>query len=89
MSIHRQRVRTMALALSLGGLGAGVVGCASQQPKAQAVDQQAQAMKGGEQKCGKDAGGEKKCGTQSQAEKERASSEKGGHKGCGEGSCGS
>jgi uncharacterized low-complexity protein len=73
----------LAMALSIGGLGLALQGCAT----TGAAKSGAHAAKGGEKSCGAGScsgekaakGGEKSCG-------EKA--DKGGEKSCGEGSCG-
>ena len=72
---------SLAMALSIGGLGLAMQGCAT----TGAAKSSETAMKGGDKSCGagscsKDKGGDKSCS----GDKEQ----KGGEKSCGEGSCG-
>jgi hypothetical protein len=78
---------SLALGLSLAGLGAGVAGCATvnaaKAPKAKSADQKSD-EKGAEKKCGA-KGADKKCGADKDKKKDGA---KGGTQSCGANGCG-
>ena len=84
----------LALALSLGGLAAGIQGCASStkasggEPAvaAKGDEKSCSAAKGDEKSCSAAKGDEKSCSAD-KGEEKSCSADKGGDKSCGEGSC--
>ncbi len=85
MAIKGISTRGLALTLSLGALGTGLIGCAGKESHAQATDQQAQAMKGDSKSCGQNScSGDKDASAKPEA---APTAEKGQDKSCGQGSC--